>query len=73
MRQSPRIPRIHNIPVTRENASSSSSANIKTGKNKRHSGKKISTESQEIAMDLDSTISTSDDKRYYYENYYLFI
>ena len=61
MRQSPRIPRVHNIPVKRENASSSSSA--MNGKGKRHSGKKVSTESQEIAMDLDSTIETSDDKR----------
>ena len=64
MRQSPRIPRIHNIPVKRENASSSSSTNIMPGKSKRHSGKKVSTESQEIAMDLDSTIETRDDKRY---------
>jgi len=65
VRQSPRIPRIHNIPVKRENASSSSSANIMPGKSKRHSGKKVSTESQEIAMDLDSTIETRDDKRYF--------
>ena len=72
MRQSPRIPRIHNIPVKRENATSSSSSNIITGKSKRHSGKKGSTESQEIAMDLDRTIETSVDKRYLYENWYLF-
>ena len=65
MRQSPRIPRVHNIPVEREHSNSSSTKNKNLKKSSRHPTKKISTESQEIAMDLDSTFDTSDEKRYF--------
>ena len=34
-----------------------------SGHQKRHVPKKVSTESQELAMDLESTIGTSDGKR----------
>ena len=52
---------MHNIPIEHENTTSS--GHSIAGNQKRHSTKKVSTESQELAMDLDSTIGTTDGKR----------
>merc|ERR1712110_1310371 len=64
VRQSPRVPRVHNIHIERdEHANSPLSSKVKTTSSKRKPPKKLNRESQENAMDLNNMVDSSNGRR----------